>query len=500
MIKYGLTAKASLLFQYLTILAGTKYFSKALGLNFIVKEYLYRDGEIFWNHDNDLDFNRSLFEGRALNEALSYFLKRQLESSKHLEKTSKETITAKDWVPKDKQKLKVYFEKYLDAYLTNIIFLFSFWNVENILTKQLRLDLENLFAKETIDDILQKLLTLTKDNYFLEEQQSLEKIILIINKDRRIRNLFLRNSLKEIRNKVNRSNKLKGLILKHLEKYSFITAAVLLFPAMKIDNLLERIKQSLASSNFVVNIKERERKRTFDTEEANEIMKSLKKFPEVYKRVGILLELAFWKNQRLAICFKTDQQIKPLYKKVAKIMGLSYLQFVHLTYSEITEWFEKDKLSVGIREIKKRMKAFSLYLKDGNIIITTDSGQNIRANIFNEEQKQDAPEEENILKGRTAYAGLAKGAVRLVFHDSDLKKVNRGDILVTSMTRPEMMVAMEKAAAFVTDEGGILSHAAITSRELKKPCIIATKAATKILKDGDLVEVDANNGIVKILR
>ena len=62
------------------------------------------------------------------------------------------------------------------------------------------------------------------------------------------------------------------------------------------------------------------------------------------------------------------------------------------------------------------------------------------------------------------------------------------------------MPAMEKAAAFVTDEGGITCHAAIVAREMKKPCIIGTKIATKVLKDGDLVEVDAEKGIVRILK
>jgi pyruvate,water dikinase len=59
---------------------------------------------------------------------------------------------------------------------------------------------------------------------------------------------------------------------------------------------------------------------------------------------------------------------------------------------------------------------------------------------------------------------------------------------------------MEKASAFVTDEGGILCHAAIVSREMKKPCIIGTKIATKLLKDGDIIEVDANNGFVNIFK
>ena len=67
------------------------------------------------------------------------------------------------------------------------------------------------------------------------------------------------------------------------------------------------------------------------------------------------------------------------------------------------------------------------------------------------------------------------------------------------MTNPDMVVTMQKSSAIVTNEGGITCHAAIISRELEKPCIIGTKIATQVLKDGMLVEVDANKGVIKIL-
>lgn len=70
-------------------------------------------------------------------------------------------------------------------------------------------------------------------------------------------------------------------------------------------------------------------------------------------------------------------------------------------------------------------------------------------------------------------------------------------VLVTSMTRPEFLPLMKQAAAVVTDEGGITCHAAIVSRELKIPCVIGTKVATQVLKDGDRVEVDADRGVVR---
>ena len=74
-----------------------------------------------------------------------------------------------------------------------------------------------------------------------------------------------------------------------------------------------------------------------------------------------------------------------------------------------------------------------------------------------------------------------------------------GEILVAPMTSPDYIVAMRKASAIVTDVGGLMSHAAIISRELGIPCIVGTKIATQVLKDGDLVEVDANKGIIKKL-
>jgi pyruvate,water dikinase len=75
--------------------------------------------------------------------------------------------------------------------------------------------------------------------------------------------------------------------------------------------------------------------------------------------------------------------------------------------------------------------------------------------------------------------------------------MKEGNILVTTMTTPDFVPLMQKAAAIVTDIGGLLSHAAIVSREMKKPCIIGTHVATKILKDGNIVEVDAIKGIVR---
>ena len=102
--------------------------------------------------------------------------------------------------------------------------------------------------------------------------------------------------------------------------------------------------------------------------------------------------------------------------------------------------------------------------------------------------------------GQSASLGIVRGVVRIVKKQSDMSKINSGDVLVSPMTTPDFLPAMQKAIAFVTDEGGITCHAAIVAREMKKPCIIDTKIAKQVLKDGDMVEVDADKGIVKIIK
>lgn len=100
------------------------------------------------------------------------------------------------------------------------------------------------------------------------------------------------------------------------------------------------------------------------------------------------------------------------------------------------------------------------------------------------------------VRGRVAYPGTVVGKIVIIKNISDTKKFSTGNILVAHSTNPELLPAMRIAGAIVTDEGGLMSHAAILARELKIPCIIGTKCATRVFKDGDVVEINDKNGNV----
>ncbi len=104
------------------------------------------------------------------------------------------------------------------------------------------------------------------------------------------------------------------------------------------------------------------------------------------------------------------------------------------------------------------------------------------------------------IKGIVANKGKARGRVKIIKNSADFKNFKEGEILVAELTNPSFAAIIIKAAAIITDKGGITSHPAIIAREFGIPCLVGAKNATKILKDGDRIEMDLNKGTVKILK
>lgn len=187
------------------------------------------------------------------------------------------------------------------------------------------------------------------------------------------------------------------------------------------------------------------------------------------------------------------------FRETLRVLDIDEEPILNCTEGEFLEWLKTEKLPAK-EVLDSRNKYYVARLWDGKIEEFSTQAEAKR--VIEEEEITDfeAPEQGiTELKGQVAYKGNVRGKVKVVFLPEDAEKVQEGDILVASMTTPGMIQGMRKAAAFVTDEGGVLCHAAIIAREFRKPCVIGTKKATVVFKNGDQVEVDANNGIVRIL-
>ena len=185
---------------------------------------------------------------------------------------------------------------------------------------------------------------------------------------------------------------------------------------------------------------------------------------------------------------------KTLLAEIAKRLNLSRYQVQFMLKGEVREALFRGKMNKFL--LLKRLRHCVFYSeKNFEKIYSGRMEEKLLAQV-------DLKIDKNItvLTGQTAQPGFARGAVKIIFRAKDMVKMNKGDILVSVATDPDIVPAMKIAAAIITEQGGITSHAAIVSRELGIPCIIGTKIATKVLQDGDFVEVDAERGVVKILK
>ncbi len=232
-----------------------------------------------------------------------------------------------------------------------------------------------------------------------------------------------------------------------------------------------KVRDGFSEPYTVEEIKKlREETKSSSKHEEVEIPEQLKLLFEEIK------ELVFFRTERTDIFYYLLFIARPIFKEIAQKHNIP---FGEMKYYRAKSFLNNNPEKYG-------GKVSFGYYKENVIFKDTPI---IEDNIITNSE----------VKGIVAYRGKVRGIVKIVKNTNELDKILVGDVLVTQMTFPSFISAMQKAVAFVTDEGGITCHAAIIAREMKKPCIIGTKIATQVLKDGDLVEVDADNGIVRII-
>ena len=165
------------------------------------------------------------------------------------------------------------------------------------------------------------------------------------------------------------------------------------------------------------------------------------------------------------------------------------------TIEEADKTINSGELAVSVNELNQRLKHYGvIHSNQGDFILSGDDS--IAAlNLI----EPIAPKTD-VVEGTVIWQGKVQGKARVLFSIDDVPKMKQGEIMICPMSDPDYMPAIHKATAIVTDQGGVLCHAAIVARELQIPCVVGTGYATKIFKDGDLVEVDANQGIVRKIK
>lgn len=217
--------------------------------------------------------------------------------------------------------------------------------------------------------------------------------------------------------------------------------------------------------------------------------------PQFERLLNVYAEFAVTKSYRRDAQLYWAYQMDAFFDELSHRLGITFKESRFLLPVEIYDGLDKGLSDIQKSELKERSRYCVYYAEEGiDKIYVGDEAKKL-------EQTTIVQIDTNIteFKGQTACLGHVTGLVKIVNSPADMDKMHKGDVLVSIATNPDIVLAMKKAAAIITEQGGITSHAAIVSRELGIPCVIGTKIATKVLKDGDMVEVDANTGTVKII-
>ena len=207
------------------------------------------------------------------------------------------------------------------------------------------------------------------------------------------------------------------------------------------------------------------------------------------------------------IFFRENGVLDNLIKAVAELTDVNADKIRWYRIIEIEDLLNK-KINLNVKEIESRKKACVFDRNDkGQVYFLSGD----KARLFIKKFEDNLEKESSaILRGTVAHGkgGKIVGKVCIIHRDysnhkkliEDMNGMEEKSILVTTTTDPEFIPAIKKSSAIITDIGGLLSHAAISARELNIPCIVGTENATKILKNGDVIEVDIENGLIKKLK
>ncbi|MFA5050583.1 MAG: PEP-utilizing enzyme [Patescibacteria group bacterium] len=372
------------------------------------------------------------------------------------------------------RKLIKLFTAWTDYYARFIGYVYTGNFSIDALTKNLL----SVVNKKQEDEEFGILMQSSRKNYIEKKQDDLQKIVNFIRRAK-YQKLFNRK-LNEIID--NSPKRLKKIINKFHQKY--VRMGCVFFTTDKyptIIDTIEEIKIALKKKNYP--------KMKIDLASDKKALYKKYAIDKITKKLfKDLANLSFYRTEMLSFIENSEYLMRFFFSEVGKRLSVDYTDLTNLTSDELIASLKIGKLLISTPELKKRNNNYFIRLHKGKIKIFIPKNKIVKDSLI------------RIIKGVSASAGYVKGRVRIIRNAAEISKMKKGEILVTFMTTPDFMGAISKTKAIITNDGGLTCHAAIIAREMGKPCIIGTKIATKVLKDGDLIEVDATHGKVIIIK
>lgn len=284
------------------------------------------------------------------------------------------------------------------------------------------------------------------------------------------------------------------IIKKHLEKYSYVTIGYGSKP-MGSDVLYKRYEKikDMDKEQIEKRIKEIEDYPKLIKEKKEEVLSRINN-EQIAELFDLAAKLGLMRDRKKAFLGKSVEYRNKIFDEINRRFNITDDLLKHYIMDDFYNLLVLNK-ELDIEEVNERKQG--VYISNVSMV---SIGETAREAYYSE-FKNDT-EDKSILekrRGICASVGVVRGRARVCLTFEESNKLEKGEILVTYGTDFDFMNAIVKSSGIITEEGGILSHASVISRELKKPCIIAFKGITKVIKDGDLIEIDAENGKVTIL-
>lgn len=474
--QFNVRRRFSWFVEYFQIIGTNRdVFNKVLGINFAFSN-LKKDSDYNEYIDRaEQDYSLAMVKEKTTQnfDFLREIAKKSYEKSQVLVSTAKK-ISITNYKDFSNPELKILFDKMALELTEYQPIMFLIFPIENYLEESLRERITGILNKKNLQNKITE--------YLLVFSIPKEELVAIREE----------KSLLKIAVAKKQGKKIESGLEEHIKNFSWIPTDDPTGKPWAKKDLVGRISLFL-QSNPEEKLKKIEAGEAEREEKFAEYAKELELDDKTIELIGLVREFVHLRNYRVECWVQSQFLIRQFLEFVASKARLSFDELMALSSEEISAFLESGKI-VSKQEIKKRLQAYA-YVKIKEKY-TAFFGEDTKKIASEKKEEQNQTEHAQEIKGSIANRGKAIGIVRIVKELSDLPKVKKGDILVASMTLPQYIPAMEKAAAFITDEGGITSHAAIISRELGVPCIVGTKIATKTFKDGDKVEVNADKGTV----